>query len=76
VLATIGLAYSLYPYVIIDRLTVWDAAADTGSLKFMLVGVAIVMPFTLAYTVLVYRIFRGKTTGLSYGEPVDADPSA
>lgn len=67
VMATIGLAYSLYPYVILDRLTVWDAAAATGSLVFVLVGVAIVMPFTLAYTVLVYRIFRGKATGLGYG---------
>jgi cytochrome d ubiquinol oxidase subunit II len=69
VMAAIGLAFSLYPYVIIDRLTVWDAAAATGSLMFVLVGVAIVMPFTLGYTVLVYRIFRGKATGLSYGDP-------
>jgi cytochrome d ubiquinol oxidase subunit II len=68
VMATIGLAYSLYPYVILDRMTVWDAAAATGSLLFVLVGVAIVMPFTAAYTVLVYRIFRGKATGLSYGD--------
>ena len=69
IMATLGLAYSLYPYVILDRMTVWDAAASTGSLLFVLVGVAIVMPFTLAYTVLVYRIFRGKATGLSYGGP-------
>lgn len=69
VMATIGLAYSLYPYVILDRLTVWDAAAATGSLVFVLIGVAIVMPFTLVYTALVYRIFRGKTQGLSYGGP-------
>lgn len=68
VMAAIGLAYSLYPFVILDRMTVWDAAAATGSLKFVLVGVAIVMPFTFAYTLLVYRIFRGKATGLSYGE--------
>jgi cytochrome d ubiquinol oxidase subunit II len=68
VMAAIGLAYSLYPYVILNRMTVWDAAAATGSLRFVLIGIAIVMPFTLAYTMLVYRIFRGKTTGLSYGE--------
>jgi cytochrome d ubiquinol oxidase subunit II len=69
VMATIGLAYSLYPYVILDRLTVWDAAAATGSLVFVLIGVAVVIPFTVAYTVLVYRIFRGKSKGLSYGGP-------
>jgi cytochrome bd-type quinol oxidase subunit 2 len=29
--------------------------------------VALVLPFTIAYTVFVYRIFRGKATDLSYG---------
>jgi cytochrome d ubiquinol oxidase subunit II len=67
VMATLGLAYSLYPYVVLDRLTVWDAAASTASLTFVLVGVAIVLPFTFAYTVLVYRVFSGKATSLSYG---------
>jgi cytochrome d ubiquinol oxidase subunit II len=69
VLAALGLAYSLYPYVVLDRLTVWDAAAASSSLMFVLVGVAIVLPFTFAYTIFVYRVFRGKATGLSYGEP-------
>jgi cytochrome bd ubiquinol oxidase subunit II len=69
VLAAIGLAYSIYPYVVLDRLTVWDAAAATGSLTFVLVGLAIVLPFTLAYTVFVYRVFRGKATTLGYGAP-------
>ena len=69
IMAALGLAYSLYPYVVLDRLTVWDASAATGSLEFVLIGVAIVMPFTIAYTLFVYRIFRGKATGLSYGGP-------
>jgi cytochrome d ubiquinol oxidase subunit II len=69
VLAAIGLAYSLYPYVVLDRLTVWEAAAAPGSLKFVLVGMSIVLPFTLAYTVFVYRVFRGKATTLGYGSP-------
>jgi cytochrome d ubiquinol oxidase subunit II len=68
VMATIGLAYSLFPWVVLDRLTIWEAAAATGSLELVLIGVAIVLPFTLAYTVLVYRIFRGKASRLSYGE--------
>jgi cytochrome d ubiquinol oxidase subunit II len=71
VMAALGLAYSLYPYVVLDRLTVWEAAAATESLLFVLVGVVLVVPVTLAYTVFVYRVFRGKVTGLSYGEPVD-----
>jgi cytochrome d ubiquinol oxidase subunit II len=69
VLAALGLAYSLYPYVVLDRLTVWEAAAAPGSLKFVLVGLAAVLPFTLAYTVFVYRVFRGKATVLGYGGP-------
>ena len=69
VLAAIGLAYSLYPYVVLDRLTVWEAAAATSSLNFVLVGLVIVLPFTLAYTVFVYRVFRGKATALGYGSP-------
>jgi cytochrome d ubiquinol oxidase subunit II len=35
---------------------------------FVFVGVAIVLPFTVAYTVFVYRVFRGKATHLTYGE--------
>jgi cytochrome d ubiquinol oxidase subunit II len=67
VMAALGLAYSLYPYVVLDRLTVWDAAAADNSLRFVGVGVALVLPFTIAYTVFVYRVFRGKATDLSYG---------
>ena len=68
VMAALGLAYSLYPYVVLDRLTVWEAAAAHNSLRFVFVGVAIVLPFTLMYTVFVYRIFRGKVRNLTYGE--------
>lgn len=68
VMAALGLAYSLYPYVILNRLTVWDAAAATNSLLFVLIGAVIVLPFTIGYTVYVYRVFRGKATDLSYGD--------
>jgi cytochrome d ubiquinol oxidase subunit II len=68
IMAALGLAYSIYPYVVLDRLTVWEAAAADNSLSFIGVGVALVLPFTIAYTVFVYRVFRGKATTLSYGE--------
>jgi cytochrome d ubiquinol oxidase subunit II len=68
VMAGLGLAYSLYPYIVLDRLTIWEAAAAPSSLKFVFVGVGIVLPFTIAYTIFVYRVFHGKATGLSYGE--------
>ncbi len=68
VMAALGLAYSLYPDIVLDRLTIWEAAAAPSSLKFVFVGVALVLPFTIAYTIFVYRIFHGKATGLSYGD--------
>jgi cytochrome bd ubiquinol oxidase subunit II len=60
VLAFAGLAYSLFPYVVMDRMTIWEAASHPSALKFMLVGVAIVLPFLIAYTAFAYRVFRGK----------------
>jgi cytochrome d ubiquinol oxidase subunit II len=61
-----GLAYSLYPYVVMDRLTIWEAASSPAALKFILVGVAISVPAIAAYTVLAYRVFRGKAGDLRY----------
>ena len=63
VLSFAGLAYSLFPYVVLDRLTIWDAAAHPSSLKFVLVGAALVLPFIAGYTVYVYRVFGGKAKG-------------
>ena len=59
-LAFLGLAYSLYPYVVIDRLTTWEAAAHPSALKVLFIGVVVVVPFIVFYTILSYRIFRGK----------------
>ena len=66
VLCLIGLAYSYYPWVIPNKLLVTDAASATASLKFIFYGVAIVLPVILAYTVLAYWLFRGKTKDLEY----------
>ena len=60
ILSFIGLAYSLFPYVVIDRLTIWDAAAHPSALKVILIGAAIVLPFIVGYTIVAYRVFRGK----------------
>ena len=65
VLAFAGLAYSLFPYVVMDKLTIWQAASHPSALKMVLAGVVIVLPFLLAYTVFAYRVFSGKArTGL------------
>jgi cytochrome d ubiquinol oxidase subunit II len=67
VLAFFGLAYSLFPYVVIDRMTIWEAAAHPSALVFVLVGTLIVLPFIVGYTVYAYRVFRGKARPGGYG---------
>jgi cytochrome bd ubiquinol oxidase subunit II len=62
-----GLAYSTYPYVVIDRLTMWQAASSPEALEVTLIGVCISVPAIAAYTVFSYRVFRGKATELRYG---------
>jgi cytochrome d ubiquinol oxidase subunit II len=66
VLAFLGLAYSLYPYIVIDRLTVWEAASAPKSLLFIFVGVAITLPAIIVYTVFMYRVFWGRAQALNY----------
>jgi cytochrome d ubiquinol oxidase subunit II len=66
VLGFFGMAYSFYPYIVPEKLTIWEAAAATESLSIILVGTLVVLPMILAYTVLAYVIFRGKATKLSY----------
>ena len=56
----LGLAYSLFPYVVIDKLTIWEAAAHPSSLRVVLAGALVVLPFIVAYTAISYRVFRGK----------------
>jgi cytochrome d ubiquinol oxidase subunit II len=66
VLGFLGLAYSIYPYVVIDRLTLWEAASGPAALKLILVGVCISVPAIAGYTVFAYRVFGGKAGELRY----------
>jgi cytochrome d ubiquinol oxidase subunit II len=67
VLAFLGLAYSIYPYIVIEKLTVWQAASAHESLVVIFVGVAITLPAIIVYTVFMYRVFWGRASELSYG---------
>jgi len=57
-----GIAISVYPYLIPHEVTIWEAAAPNSTLKFILVGVAIMLPILLAYTIYAYRVFGGKVS--------------
>jgi cytochrome d ubiquinol oxidase subunit II len=66
VLGFLGLAYSIYPFVVIDRMTIWQASSSPASLKVILIGVLISVPAIAAYTFYAYRVFRGKAGELRY----------
>jgi cytochrome bd ubiquinol oxidase subunit II len=61
------LAGSFWPYMIPFALTVEQAAAPAASLNFIFWGPGLfVMPLTLIYTFVVYRLFRGKVADGRY----------
>jgi cytochrome d ubiquinol oxidase subunit II len=65
-LAFYGLAYSLFPWLVVDRLTIWQAASSTDALWIIFVGACVVLPVIVGYTVFSYRVFQGKATALEY----------
>jgi len=66
VLAFWGLAYSVFPQLVIDQLDIWQAASSPEALKVILAGAAVVLPTILGYTVFAYRVFWGKAHELTY----------
>lgn len=59
-LCYLGLAISLFPYVVPHTLTLWDAAAVPKSQAFLLVGTLFILPVIFMYTAWSYWVFRGK----------------
>lgn len=59
-LGFVGLAASNLPYIVPPTVDIWQAAAHPSSQLFMLIGVLILLPIILTYTVFVYYTFRGK----------------
>ena len=65
-LAFYGLAYSLFPWLVIDKITIWQAASSPEALKVILIGASVVLPVIVGYTVFAYRVFWGKSVALKY----------
>ncbi len=66
-IAFAGLAYSFFPYIVQDRLTIYAAASAPESLFIILVGTLLVLPVILGYTAFSYFfVFRGKAVELHY----------
>lgn len=66
VLGFAGLAYSFYPYIVPEKMTIVDAASAPESLLIILFGTAFVLPVIVGYSIFAYRVFGGKATELRY----------
>ena len=56
----LGLAISLFPYVVPPSITLCDAAAAPQSQAFLLIGTLFLLPIILMYSGWSYWVFRGK----------------
>lgn len=65
-LCFVGLGISMFPYIVPDQVTIWQAAAPESSQAFMLVGASVLIPIILAYTGYAYWVFRGKVSTDGY----------
>jgi cytochrome d ubiquinol oxidase subunit II len=58
----VGLAVSLWPYIVPFALTPGEAAAADNALALMLWGAGPMLPIILGYTAYVYWVFRAKVS--------------
>ncbi|MEO1748043.1 MAG: cytochrome d ubiquinol oxidase subunit II, partial [Pseudomonadota bacterium] len=65
-LGFMGLAYSFYPFVVPDRMTIYESASAPESLIIILFGTMFVLPVIIGYSIFSYRVFGGKATELRY----------
>jgi cytochrome d ubiquinol oxidase subunit II len=65
-LASSEIAYSAYPYIVPDELTIWQAASSPEALSIIPIGALIVLPVILGYSILAHWIFGGKAASLTY----------
>ena len=65
-LSAAGLAFSIFPDIVIGQMDIWQAASSVGSLKIIFVGSVITLPAIICYSIFIYKIFHGKATHLSY----------
>ena len=55
-----GLTYSMFPFVVLDHLTLWDAAAAQGSLQLVLAATIVAVPVMVIFNLMTYRGLFGR----------------
>jgi cytochrome d ubiquinol oxidase subunit II len=63
----LGLAASLYPYLIPRSVTAGAAGADSLTLVIMMLGIGLLIPVMIVYNAYQYAVFRGKVSSSHYG---------
>ena len=56
----LGLAISLFPYIVPYSVTLWQAASSPGTQAFLMVGTLFLLPVVFMYIGWSYYVFRGK----------------
>ncbi|MDN5843113.1 MAG: cytochrome d ubiquinol oxidase subunit II, partial [Alcaligenaceae bacterium] len=56
-----GLAYSFFPYLVLDNVTIWDAAAPVESLRLSLSATVLALPIALVFNLWVYWRMFGRS---------------
>jgi len=59
-IAALGVAYSLYPYGVMDKATLWQAASHVDSLTVIGIGCAVTVPAIVGHKLLQAQV-RIKT---------------
>ena len=65
-LSFIGLGLLIFPYIIPNQITIYQAAASPSSLAFMIVFIGFLIPIMLAYNIYNYIVFQGKVAVEEY----------
>ncbi len=61
-LGYIGLAISIFPWIVPHSLTIWECLAARESIEISIIGVVGILPIILIYTAYNYYVFRGKVS--------------
>ena len=59
----LGIAISLWPFVVPRHYTLWQAASAPSTQAFLLIGTLFLLPVIVLYTGWSYWVFRGKLRG-------------
>lgn len=56
-----GIAYSFFPYLVLDNITIWDAAASVDAMRLVLAGAIVALPVAFIFNLWVYWTMLGPT---------------